>query len=180
MKAEIRRHGLAYLIYFGVITILRWQWNYDLVWLWLGGVVGYGLVFLDRLVYVYLLHPHEQLSQQVQYSLRQRNLKGALELLHMRRGEQGKLSFRSFLFVVAWVPLALFALTSTGEVFAEALVMGLGLHLVYDFWRDQQENAEVLNQRLFWQVKRVVSLKEQKIFLWGFSAVFVGLSLMLI
>ena len=154
--------------------------NLDLVWLWVGGLVGYVLVLLDRLVYVFFLHPHEQLSQQVRFMLVKKNVAGALELIHWRREEQTRLAFRSFLFVVAWIPLAIFALTSTGEMVVGTLVMGLGLHLLYDLWRDHQTNPEAFNEKFFWQVKRLVQAKEQEMFLYAFSGVFVVLTFFLI
>lgn len=185
MKREIYKHLLVLGVYFGVVMALHlvktgFLLNLDLVWLWVGGVVGYVLVLFDRLVYIYILHTHEQLSQQARFMLGKKNFKGALELIHWRRGEQTRLAFRSFLFVVAWIPLAIFALTSTGEMFAGALVMGLGLHLLYDFWRDHQANPKAFNEKFFWQVKRLVNLKEQEAFLYIFSGVFVVLTFLII
>ena len=189
MKEEVRRHVVVLVVYFAVVAVFRvfalgfgdvGSLGLQIVGLWLGGVIGYLLVLLDRLVYVYLLRPHEQLSQQVQFMLAKRNIRGVLELVHRRRREQTRLAFRSFLFMVAWVFLALFALTSTAGTYGGALVMGLGLHLVYDLWRDQQMDPKGLNQKLFWQVKRAVPMRVQKVFLYLFSGVFVLLTFLLI
>jgi hypothetical protein len=180
MKEEIRRHAMVLGVYLVVITLLRWSWNIELAVMWLAGVVGYGLVAVDRLVYVYWLHPEEQLSQQVRSLVAEKRYREMVELIYQRRKEQTKLSFRSLLFLVVWVPLAFFALTSTGSLFASGLVMGIGLHLVQGMWREQRSNPVGLNRKLFWQVKREVSGKEQELVVYGFSLVFGLLTLMLI
>jgi len=190
MRAEIRRHLVVLVVYLGLVSLLEVVnlWGHIDFWgglililgWWIGGLVGYGLILLDRLVYAYLLYPEEQLSQQIQYRVGKKDFKGVLELMHRRRGEQKRLAFRSVLFVVAWVVLALFALTSTPGLYAKGLVMGLGLHLAYDFWRDQKSNPEGLNQKLFWQIKRRVGLREQRMFLYVYWGVFLGLTLMLV
>jgi hypothetical protein len=180
-KGKERGHLLAFLVYFLAVTLVRlvfaegrWQW--EMVSLWLGGMVGFMLVLADRLIYIYWLKPHEQLSQQVRYYLAGGRWKQALSLLIARRQEQWQLVFRSFLFQVAWVPLALFALTSTGELFAGGLLMGMGLHMLYDDWMDQKRDPAWLNRVLFWQVKRPVGMREQGWFLALLTAMFVILS----
>lgn len=180
MRLEIRRHTIVFGIYFTVVMLFHWVWTWELVGYWIGGGIGYLLVFLDRLLYAYILYPHEQLSQQLRFQIESGNVKEALELVHRRREEQQKLVFRSFLFAAVWVPLALFAVTSSAGLYGSALVMGVGLHLIYDFWRDQQIDVQMLNKKLFWQVKRVVTQKEQKWFLYLFSGAFVWLTLILI
>lgn len=142
--------------------------------------MGFGLTYIDRLIYVYWLQPEDQLSQLVRDLIKQRRWKLALKEIHQRRNEQVKLTTRSALFILAWIPLTLFAVTSTGSLFAEGLVMGLGLHVLYDLWRDQQLNPAALNKKLFWQVKREVSLEEQKKFLYFFTGAFIIMTLLVI
>lgn len=150
------------------------------MWLWVGGLIGFILVQLDRVVYVYYLFPHEQLSQQVQYLVSKGQVLGAMKLVHQRRGEQQKLVFRSLVLMLAWVPIAIFAVTSTGSLFAGGVVMGLGLHLMYDLWRDQRKDPVGLNTKLFWQVKRAVGLEEQRWFLYGLTGMFILLTWMIV
>ncbi len=177
---ELLRHGGILGAYLLVVTILRWQWTWGLLGLWAGGLMGFALTYLDRLIYVYWLHPEDDLSQLIRDHLRQKRWKLALKEMYQRRNEQVKLTTRSAVFVMAWMPLALFAVTSTGSLFAEGLVMGLGLHILYDLWRDQQLDPRALNKKLFWQVKREVSMEEQKKFLYVFSGVLGLLTLVLI
>jgi len=87
-------------------------------------------------------------------------------------------SFYSFLFQVAWFFLALFAVTSTSSLFGKALVMAIGLDLLLTEWQSQLKNNSF--SWLFWQIKREISLKEQKIFLYLMTGLFSLLTLFLI
>lgn len=142
----------------------------------LGVLVGVLLLFLDRVVYVYS-YPEEQLSQQFMYLWKRGKVMRALGLLDTRRREQQRLTFRSALFLVVWVLLAFFALTSTASGFGKGVVMGVGFHVLYDAWRLQRMAPEKLNTRFFWQIKREFSREVQLLFLWVMTGVFVLFSL---
>lgn len=146
--------------------------------MWLLGVsLGVLLVYLDRIAYIYSF-PGEQLSQQVSWYFANKQPGRALALLDSRRYEQVRLTFRSALFIVAWIPLAFFAVTSTNSLFGTGVVMGVMLHILVDTWRMQRKSPELLNTRLFWQIKRKFAIEEQLVFLWVVSAIFIALSLL--
>ena len=72
------------LVYFGLVTLLMFSWHWKLILLWLGGFMGLYFIYVDRLVYVYLVKPHEQLSEQVKHMLRAKRIKEAIVLLDHR------------------------------------------------------------------------------------------------
>lgn len=154
---------------FEINELLRWVW-----WL-LGTGVGVMILFLDRVAYTFA-YPTEQLSQQFTWLVKRKNYVQAMELLDLRRGEQEKLTFRSALFMVVWILLAFFALTSTSAMFGKGVVMGLMLHILYDAWRLQKEDPGKLSTRLFWQIKRGFSNEEKLTFLWVMTGFFVWFS----
>lgn len=180
MNKELIRHGGVLGVYLLSVVVFRWQWGWNTVWWILGGFIGFCLVYLDRLIYVYWLHPQEELSQLVRDLIRQHRWRLAFKEVHQRANAQLKLTTRSVLFALAWMLLALFAVTSTGSGFAGGLLMGLGLHMLYDFWRDEQLDPVALNKKLFWQVKREISLEEQKKFLYFFTGAFIIMTLIVI
>ena len=102
-------------------------------WLIVGGIVGWGLIELDRLRYV----------------------------------QQWGLKLRTNLVAAAWIIVAVFAISSSGSRWAAGLVLGVGLHLVYEFWRG----------RLIWPVKRQVSETEQKVFGYALTIVWIILAI---
>ncbi|OGD62956.1 hypothetical protein A2160_04290 [Candidatus Beckwithbacteria bacterium RBG_13_42_9] len=159
---------------------LNWQaWLPVGGWL-LGGFIGRWLLSLDRLVDVYLTHPETQLSNYVRYYLQKGQFRWAWATLEKRKQEQQRLTFRSALFQAVWVGLVVFVATSTSSLLGKAIVMGLGLHLLLDEWKDYLTNPKVLSQWLFWQIKREVSLTEEKIFLWLVTGVFLFATLLLL
>lgn len=170
------------LIYGLLIALLKGSWLpfevSELVsWvMFVGGVVvGVIILFLDRIVYTYS-YPTDQLSQQFNWLTREKRWWEAMKLLDARREEQNKLTFRSALFMVIWVPLSFFALTSTAGLFGKGVVMGLMLHILLDGWRMQRLNPSRLNERLFWQIGRTVRAEEQLVFMYVISAIFILLS----
>lgn len=150
----------------------------DGVSIFLGILVGVLILFLDRVVYTYS-YPQEQLSQHFVYLWKQRQYFQGFALLDSRRSEQEKLTFRSGLFIVIWIPLAFFTLTSTTSLFGKAVVMGLMLHILYDAWRLQRMASDRLNTRFFWQIARPVTHEEQLIFLWIITGIFILFSMWL-
>jgi len=159
---------------------LNWQlWIPVLSWL-IGGFIGRWLISFDRLVDVYFAHPETQLSHYVRYYLQKGQWRWAWTTLNRRKNEQLRLTFRSGLFQIIWVGLAIFALTSTASLLGKAVVMGGGLYLLLDEWEDYFHDPNFLRSWLFWQIKREVSLKEQKGFLWAMTGIMVILTLVIL
>jgi hypothetical protein len=172
--------ALFYALLIFVIRSGWWNFNWVQIFSWgwwiLGVVIGVLMLFIDRISYTYA-YPSEQLSQQFTWYIKERQYMTALALLDSRRAEQEKLTFRSALFMVVWVPLAFFALTSTPSLFGKGVVMGLMLHVLTDSWRLQKMDPQRLHVRLFWIIKRVVTPEERQVFLWIITIIFVFLSL---
>jgi hypothetical protein len=164
------------MIYFGAIALLRWRIDLSLLWWWVGGFFGAGVLWVDRLVYVYVTAPHEQLSIQVQHVIRDKRLADGLKLLRARGTEQGHLVSLSGVFMAAWVAAAIYVLSSTGSMVAVGMVMGVGLRLVHQIGQGYGER-ERLKSELFWQIKRPISDREFYVVVVVFLAAFCLLSL---
>lgn len=177
MRRYLSSHFLALVVYLVVLVVFRGEWAFsfrflvETLVLGLGLAVGVYMLFLDRVVYTFS-YPKEQLSQYFVWYWKKKQYVSALALLDSRRSEQQKLTFRSALFMIIWVPLALFAVTSTPSLFGKGVVMGLMFHILYDAWRLQRMAPEKLNVRLFWQVKRQVGYEEQLVFLSVMTVIF--------
>jgi len=175
-------HWQIFVLYFGVITVLRilgGNISFDLINWWIGGLIGMWFVIVDRVAYVYFTRPHEQLSIQVKGLVNQRRYVEALRLINHRKDEQKNLAIRSVLFVGVWILLALFVLTSSGSLFAVGLVMGVGLHLLYDMVVDLNDIGK-LRSWLFWPVKRMVSDDEARVVVAIYGFMFVILSFLMV
>lgn len=178
----VRKSGsllVVYVAYVLVIATLRWSWDWSLVLFAIGGLLGLGFVYVDRLIQVFLVKPHEHLSEHVRHMVRDKRIMDAIRLLRDRGHEQQKLTVRSIFFMGAWVPVALFVLTSTGNMLATGLVMGIGLHMLYEVWMDWAD-LDRLRHWLFWPIRRYVNDFEVKGVVVLYTIFFTGLSLSIV
>ncbi|QHO63031.1 hypothetical protein [Candidatus Chazhemtobacterium aquaticus] len=171
---------LHQVVLFGVLLILtgarllmgRWEIDLYLLWWWLGALLGFSFIFLDRLYYAFWQHPEETLSIKMKDLIARGELvKGLVSVLE-ERTDQTKLAMRSVLFLGAWVVLGIFALTSVGAPFGRGFMLGMGLHLVFDLLADYFDRGR--DVRLwFWQIRRELSEPEVRTVVWGFVILFV-------
>lgn len=150
----------------------------DLIFWFLGALVGSHFLKLDQLFYVFFIQPDLPLSLEVKQLVKQRKIGLAWDLLEQRGQEQTKPALQSIMFQASWVILAFFALTSTTTFFGQALVMAIGLKLLLEQWQEILMGKDITT--FFWQIKRPVSLTEQKGYLYLMTLLFGILTLLLI
>ena len=131
----------------------------------LGGAVRWLLPALDKIAYIYILHPEAQISQYLKWQLGKKQFKSFWETLKRRQAELDKLTTRGILFQAAWLVLAIFTVTSVPGWFGRALVMVLGIRILLEEWRDWLKNKNVLRQKLLWQIKTEWQNQELKWYL---------------
>lgn len=159
----------------------RWNFDIDLFWWWLGGVVGFLFVFSDRLIHSLVSNPKEILSVKVRDLIGRGRIAEGLALTLLEREKQENLMMRSALFIVVWLILAFWTATSIANNFPRGFILGLGTHLVFDLLWDyslpagRQEGKGRDMGHWFWQVKRKLSLLEIR----GFVLVVVVLYMLL-
>ncbi len=134
--------------------------------------MGLALVMqvIDRCLYVWWLKPFEQLSIQIQYWGKRRDIVTVMRLFWERGNEQTKLVLTSLGFALIWPFLAVYVLTSTMSVTAIGMVMGLGLQLALSLMKGLQ-NISTMETWFCWQIKRSFSEKELR----GLAVSFIGL-----
>lgn len=146
----------------------------------LGGAVGWFLPILDKIAYIYILHPEAQISQYLKWQLEKKQFKAFWETLKRRQAELDKLTTRGILFQAAWLVLAIFTVTSVPGWFGRALVMVLGIRILLEEWRDWLKNKDVLRQKLLWQIKKEWQNQELKLYLIGKTIAVAWLCLLLV
>ncbi len=143
------------------------QWVLDvgiLKW-WLGAILGFLFVFLDRLAAIAVTDPDRVLETKLKEVWGKGRIKEGLMMLLADRKKQEKLIMRTALFLVVWVVLALLSVTSVASFGARGFVLGIGTHLVFDLIWDYFKDKERLS-RWFWQGKGNFSEKEMEVFFW--------------
>lgn len=182
-KKEVVSHLLVTLIWLVIITLLRWDWHWNSILLWLGGLVGTFLIDIDHLIYTLWLYPHELTGMRVKRLTEQRRFKEVFNLLVETKKERVKLIFHNALFQAPFYVLCFFVLTSTGSLFGAGLVMAMVLHLLkgeIECLLRGREGEAYLRQWLFWPIKGEVSFTQQRVFVVLMLALFLGLNLFLI
>ena len=179
-KKEFVTHLLSTIIWLALITLLRWSWHLNLIWFWLGGLVGTFLFDIDHWLYLLVVNPHELTSQRVKHLLDQKRFKEASSLVVSTTQERIRLPLHNALFQAILYILCFFVLTSTNNLLGAGLVMSLALHLLEDEFQDLKKDANHLRNWLFWQFKFEVSLQNQKIYLVLMALIFILLNLFLI
>jgi hypothetical protein len=189
MPIKFSRRFYIFLIYFSIIFLLPKLRNLpftdnlwpetviNLVNWFLGAFIGSQFIKVDHLIYIYVTHPTTQLAIEARNLIKQKKLSSAFLLLNNRLDEQ-RLAFLSAPFQAIWAVLAFFTLSSITSLFSRALVMAVGLNLLLEEWSSVY--AARGTNWLFWQIKRQVSAKEQKWFLWAMTVIFCLLSLALV
>ena len=144
MKKALFTHFLFLLAYFIFIALFK-KWI-DLKYLpfLFGGVLGILLPELDRLFYVYLQKPSEQISQRVSQTVDKRDWKGSLALLS-QASPGVNLIFHTIFFQIFFLILTFWVVTSSGNVFGMGIVLAFSLHLFIDQVTDYVEKGSIDN-----------------------------------
>lgn len=164
-SGEIISHLLVSLVYFSLLLVLRWRWDFSLVEIGLGGLAGTFLLDLDYLLSRYFL------QKKISFA-------GLAEEISVRhRG----LAFHTAIFQAILLMVSFFVLTSSNSNFGSALVLAMNLHLLKDeFWDYRQKGKDALAEWLFWQIKGDFLRRYLKAYLIGAGIIFAGLSVLLI
>lgn len=148
-------------VYFGLLTVLKWAYGWELVFLWVGGFLAISMNYVDRLVHVYFTRPEEPLSKAVKKWVANKQFRLVYLAFKFRGHEQKQLALHSLLFLGGFIPMAFYLISSSGSFLAVGMILGLGLQLAYDIFRDINQPVR-LKAWLFWQIKRPVSDKEMR------------------
>jgi hypothetical protein len=143
-----------------------------------GGVfLGFCFFFFDRVLDVFFLHEETDVSKLVRDKWKQGNLIGALRLLYQYRQHQQQLLGRSIVFIAIYMVSAIFFLTSTGSSIGQGIILGMGLHYMFDFFR-YIRLPDLFHDHFLWQVKRKFSQREIEVSVIGFLLFFTLITVM--
>lgn len=165
------------LLFLTVVRLATRRWNFDvdILWWWLGGVIGFLFVFSDRLVHSFVSNPGEILSIKVRDLIKRGRMVEGLALTLSEREKQVNLMMRSALFIVVWLVLAFWTATSVANDFSRGFILGLGTHLVFDILWDYLGKGRHMDH-WFWQIKRKLSLTEIRGFVWVTAILYILLA----
>lgn len=83
---------------------------------------------------------------------------------------------RSLLFILAFIPLQVFVVTSTGSYVGVGMVLSIGLVLLTELWLVR--HTPVLEQRFLWQLKRPLTVTDTNRLLYVFTGIYSVLTIL--
>jgi len=162
-KQKFISYLLPVIIWTAFVSILHYNWYYNLIWLWLGSIVGSLLLQTDHLVYLIWQRPNELTSVRFKSLWQQKRYKEAFLMVIQTVPERTRLSFHNVLFQVVFIPFSLLVLTSTGNQFGVGMVMSLFLCLLVEQITLVLNNRyQELTTRFFWPVQKQFTIETQK------------------
>jgi hypothetical protein len=180
MKKEFPKISIYIVVYVVVALLLGIKvildggglllraWSPMFLWI-LGGIVGYLIYELDRIVDIYIANPQTKLALWVRHYFTLGKYGEGWKLIKQNKKLQSRLVIRSALFQAIWVFLAIFVLTSTLSLFGKGFILGLGLRLLLEEWGDYLSDKEYLREWLFWQMNLEITDKRLKYYMIGIS-----------
>ncbi len=181
MTKEIYKHLGATLLYFGVITFLKFELTLSLIELWIGAFIGTFILDIDHAIFTYLTRPDHPTSFALKELIERKDFKGAFSYFGEHHREHVELTFHSAIFQIIFWGFCFFVLTSTAGLLGKGLVMAAALHLLMDEVSDLFTDEVHLNKWLFWHLKKgTVSAYGTRIYVGLMILVFLGLSVFLL
>ena len=135
--------GTGYVLLALIVFALTWQWV-----LFAGGV-GIGIVVL--LADKQWLHRYYQMTPPSTVS--------PTSPIEVQTALVPYVATRSVLFLLTYMPLSLFVITSTKAVLGKGLVMGIGLVILYELWQYRQ-TATFFRQYFFRHLNHPLSSQD--------------------
>lgn len=148
-----------------------WSFNLYLLWWWLGAVLGFGFVFTDRILHIFMADPEDPFVKFVRSLIVRRQYGTALGMLLSDRLAPRQLFMRSALFLATWVVIGFLAMTTSSLPFGRGFVFGVGLHLAFDLLSDYLGKSREIDV-WFWQIKRRLEPQEVTAVVWGWLILF--------
>lgn len=140
-----------------------WIMGMEVLWWWLGGVLGFVFVFFDWLIQLAVMEPKKVFDVKLKSALKKENIKTGVAFALEERQKKSKLVMKSALFLLLWLVLGFFTLSSVVSFFSRGFMLGLGTHLMFDLVWDYFKAPKRLNN-WFWMIKRDLEVEEKRWF----------------
>jgi len=178
MKKEILKRLIPSIIFLAILSLLHWQAKWQLIGLWVGGLIGAFLLDLDHLIYCFFQNPHEFTPQRLRRYLQQGQYRFSLKLLFETQKERKRLIFHSVLFQIVLLVTVFFVLTSSSGLLGKGLVLVLFLQSLISQFDEFLKTGKM--DSWFWQLKISLSNNFQALYLLLLFLLFFGFSLFLV
>lgn len=143
MKKDLLTHFSFLISIFIFISIYRGWLALEYLPFWYGGILGTLLPYADYLIYIYLVKPKEQISQQTAALISEKKVVQTWDVLIETRNQKSDLIFHTSYFQLIFLAFSFLIITSTTDLLGRGLVLAFLLHLLVDQFVDYVENKNL-------------------------------------
>jgi len=176
-KRKFFNFFLPTLVFCFFLSLLNWQLKIRLVFLWFGIFLGVLFWQVEHLFYIFLKAPHEYVSSRFIYSLKNKQVGKAFELL-LETEDERRVFSRSVLFQLLILIMTFFVLTSTLSILGKGLTLSLFFQSLISQGKEFLKKGEISSW--FWQFKRPPFPNLQALYFGVACLVFLFFSLFLV
>ncbi len=149
-----------------IVVVLRLVINQDWIGnllLVFGWIIGYALVEADHWFYVVVCNPQELTCQRIRSEVAQKNWRNAWGLLQETAASRNRLPIHNILTAFIVTVMAIWLVSSQGNLLAAGVVTGLAIRLFTEFLSDTNYS------RWYWLFSREFNPLENKVikYVWG-------------
>lgn len=130
MQKEIINHFIYFISYFAFLVIGNSLYSFFYWPLFIGGVVGLFICYIDHLLHIFVFNPQELTSQRIIQLVKEKQYKTALILMYDTNDERKNLVFHTIQFQIIFAILTFWVVSSSGSLFTRGLVLSYFLSLV--------------------------------------------------
>ena len=121
----------------------------QLLWLFLGILLGAIILDTDHLIYWFFLKPNTDESRLVKMAFKKHDFSTIIKLINIGRLKHHNLIFHHYFFQIVLALFSFFIFTSTNNFFVSGIVISLNLHLIIDELIDYFYDPKTLQKWLF-------------------------------
>lgn len=159
MKQKLISYFSFPVLYLLVISLARFKLDFNIFWIWLGGLVGAVILKSDYLFQVFLVQPQLPISQEVKTLWNKNQYRELLNTVYSRKSEIASLTFHTIFFQVIFYCFAFFILSSSGSFLGSSLVLTALLYLLQRQFEEIQGRGSLSS---IWFSKLNISLDSGK------------------
>lgn len=183
MKQELIRH-LSPLAAIFIIIGSFWIFNnvpyLEIVYLFLGFIIGSFLLDVDHFIYWFYLRPNLEESRLAQAAFKSRDIRSLIRLLEETHKNHSNPIFHHYFFQIVLMLITFFVFTSSVNTFTKALLLALNLHLLIDEIDDYIHDKKLLQKWLFARETHQLSIDSLKYYLMVFIVLLFTFSVLLL
>ena len=156
----------------------EWRFYLNLGLFVVGGVVGYYLVDLEQILFVFLTHPEAESSQLARKLWQKRRYRDALRtaLYYRNAADRVRLPFTNLMFMLVWPVVSFYLVFSSGSSVAVGLALVVYWRVWFSLYGLARLGVKVFDQRAGWMIERELNQGEIRVGLW----ILLGLLLLLV